>query len=348
MDELVRGRSLIAKERATELAGRCCSVYGDLVLDEDVELLAHERGWVWAIYYTQGKGRTHFALIHADGTPLAPVIANEIIAADNRCGGSLHTLTCINPAPVHSADNAQQVNAALKAYERYLTEECGYIHLDGLPADSEVGSRRLQLETLFVPLHLDINEEVKRKQVGTVLSDYPRLAKLLQEAREAMPTELGFVQGSVEDFIHRVEDRSSLLMMSGLDIEDGRLVEFYEFRHLTFQEFLTARAMVEGWYPGRKEDDTLASVLEPHFEDEEWREVIPLAAALGGKATETLIQRLTEQVRVFNDDDAWVQGRRSLVSILGSCLADEVAARPETIRAAMQEIVRTGGGIWSK
>ncbi|MBF8276634.1 MAG: SIR2-like domain protein [Candidatus Brocadiaceae bacterium] len=107
----------------------------------------------------------------------------------------------------------------------------------------------------------------------------------------------------MDEFIHRVEDRSSLLMMTGHDVENGQLVEFFEFRHLTFQEFLAARAMVEGWHPGRKENDTLVSVLEPHFEEERWREVIPLAAVLGGKAT-------------------------------------EAQARPETIRAALDALVR--------
>ena len=54
----------------------------------------------------------------------------------------------------------------------------------------------------------------------------PRLAKLLQESRDALPTELGFVEGSVEDFINRVEDRSSLLMMTGLmwKTEIGRVL----------------------------------------------------------------------------------------------------------------------------
>ncbi len=175
---------------------------------------------------------------------------------------------------------------------------------------------------------------------GTQKISRPRLAALLQEAREALPTELGYVKGSVEEFIHRVEDRSSLLMMTGHDVEDGRLVEFFEFRHLTFQELLTARAMVEGWHPGRKEEDTLVSVLEPHFEKEEWREVIPLAAVLGGKKAEALIQRLTERIKEFESDR--VGSDHPLLLNVGNCLADEAAARPETIRAAVHELVRLG------
>jgi hypothetical protein len=123
---------------------------------------------------------------------------------------------------------------------------------------------------------------------------------------------------------------------------DGQLVEFFEVRHLTFQEFLTARAMVEGWHPNRKDKDTLASVLEPHFEEERWREVIPLAAVLGGKETEALIQRLTSRVKK-SDTLTSPSGRTSsLHLVLGNCLADEAAARPETIRAAIVESVELG------
>jgi hypothetical protein len=80
--ELVKGRILIPAHKATELAGRCCAALQNLTLDHQLELLAHQRGWIWCIYYTQGKARTHFVLIHSDGIPLAVQLAEEVIAAD--------------------------------------------------------------------------------------------------------------------------------------------------------------------------------------------------------------------------------------------------------------------------
>ncbi|HEX3531085.1 MAG TPA: NACHT domain-containing protein [Thermoanaerobaculia bacterium] len=620
--ELVRGRILIEKDRATELAGRLCATLDHLVLDLATELFAHERGWMWAVYYTQGKARTHVALIQSDGTPLARSLAEEVVAADGLCGGGLHKLTCLNPLPMPGVDDAPRVADALGAYRQYLENECGFIQLDGLPADSDVGSRRLRLQNLFVPLHLALTvtvgkatKEIGREAISAVLAEFPRLAilaapgggkstlikslavdygdpsrhnqiitdlpqsdwlplffrcrelrglargsfaellealsqrepvrqhaavfrasvdrallagrvlllvdgldeisdqgdraafvctlraalqaypdiamvvtsreagfrhvaahlapicthatlspfdeedirrlsvawhrevvgdtekvradaeelaatiarndriqrlavnplllttlllvkrwvgslptrravlygkavevllmtwnteghepipdeealpqlcyvassmmiegrqkisrprlaTLLQEARAALPTELGYVKGTVEEFIHRVEDRSSLLMMTGHDVEDGRLIEFFEFRHLTFQEFLTALAAVEGWHPGRSEKDTLGSVLDPHFEEDAWREVIPLAAVLGGKATEGLIQRLTEKVRDLEaPDQERPDSYTPLFLAFGNCLADEAAAHPETIRAGLREVIRLG------
>ena len=619
ISELVNGRILIAKDRAIELAGRCCADLTNLTLDPEAELLVHERGWIWAIYYTQGKARTHFALIHSDGTPLAHAIAEEVIAADRECRGGLEKLTCLNPEPPIGSNTDPRVAEAIAAYRQYLASECGYIQLDGLPADNDVGSRRLRLENLFVPLHLDVTVKEVRKQgktkrqaVGAVLEEHPRLAllaapgggkstlvkrlavayadparreqisdnlpprnwlplffrcrelrglargsfaellealsqrepvrqhaaafrayvdrellanrvlllvdgldeisdpgdraafvctlrtalqaypgiaivvtsreagfrhvaahlasvcthatlspfdkndiqrlsiawhkevvgdtekvcadakllaaaivkndrikrlavnplllttlllvkrwigslptrravlygkaievllmtwnteghepipeeealpqlcyvasammldgvqkisrlkltALLQEARDAMPTELGYVSDTVDQFVRRVEDRSSLLQMAGHDMEDGQLVEFFEFRHLTFQEFLTAQAMVKGWHRDAKETDTLASVLEPHFEKEEWHEVIPLAAVLGGKATEMLIQRLTKEVGSLQLDQIHIDN--PLFRALGNCLADGAAARPETIRMAIRELIRLG------
>jgi energy-coupling factor transporter ATP-binding protein EcfA2 len=628
--ELVGGRILIPRERATEIAGQCRATNAQLTLDLDAELLAHERGWIWAVYYNEGKARTHVALIHSDGTRLARAVADEVIAADRECGGALHTLICLNPEPAREAGDAAALEAARAAWCEYLATECGYIHLDGLPADAEVGSKRLALENLFVPLHLDVpaadksterqplgvalgrdrrlallgapgagkstllkrlavayadstrraqvddglparkwlpvfircrelrglargsfaelmqslsqregvrqhadaflklvddellegrvlllvdgldeisdpgdraafvatlrttllaypkvaivvtsreagfrhvashlssiclqtslspfdDDDVKRltvawhrevvgesekvradaeslaasirandrikqlavnplllttlllvkrwvgslptkravlygKAVEVLLMTWnveghkpipteealpqlcyvastmmlegiqkisrPRLAAAIKAARKELETELGYAAGTVGEFIQRVEERSSLLMMTGHDVEDGELVEFFEFRHLTFQEYLTAKAMVEGWHPGRDERDTLATVLCEHFDEQRWREVIPLAAAIGGKATDALMAALTTHVdkaverSVAPGDYRGGIERKSFSFLrppapiaLLSCLTDDVAARPSTIRAALQALVERG------
>lgn len=593
-------------------------------LDNNIVLLAHKLGWIWCVYYLRGKTRTHYVLIHADGTLLSRTLVNEVVSADRICGGDLPSLSCLNPVPTSEVKNSSSKRDALNAYQRYLEAECGYIQLDGLPTDNDVGSRRLRLENLFVPLHLDVPGaggptgwwKLERQPVGAVIGTHrlallappgggkstflkrlaiayidplrgreiddhlpyrnwfpiffrcrelrdlarrsfadllialsqrepvrqhakaflalvdaallegrvlllvdgldeisdpgdraafvctlrttiqaypqtafvitareagfrhvashltpvctqakissfdrddirrltvawhrevvgnttkvradaeelaatisrnsriqqlatnplllttlllvkrwvgslptrravlygkavevllmtwnteghdpipqedalpqlcyvaaammfadtqsvsrPTLATLLQNARDALPTELGYVQGTVDQFIHRVEDRSSLLNMTGFEVEFGHLVEMFEFRHLTFQEYLAALALVRGWYPGCRDSDTLLSTLKPFIHNPKWSEVIPLAAVLGGKETESLIQHLTELV---GDADAQQEQSGDEVFLaLGNCLSDEAPARPETIRAAVAVLVRRGESLSS-
>lgn len=68
--ELINGRIVISEKRATELAGRCCGDHPHLRLDEDPELIAHDRGWIWVVFYADGKARTSFVLVFF--TPTAP------------------------------------------------------------------------------------------------------------------------------------------------------------------------------------------------------------------------------------------------------------------------------------
>jgi hypothetical protein len=622
VDQLIEGRILIPKELATNLAGRVAGGLANLVLDPHLELLGHERGWFWVVYYLQSQTRTHFALIRSDGEFVSREIADELIAADRECAGVLYGLKILNLE--NSGTSAEDTEKAINAYHRYIGTECGFIQLDGMPADAEVASHHLKLEALFVPMYLDIlrrltvghtKKRTARRAVGSVLrknpriallappgggkstllkrlaiaysdrerrdqlpdglpardwlplfircrdlraiargtfSDMldalcqqerlraqaaalrryidrelfagrilllvdgideiadpgdraacictlratllaypqvatvissreagfrhiaahldavctrtrlspfdandikrltlawsrqidgdreeirkaaeqlaetivgndriqrlasnplllttlllvkrwvgtlptrraalygkavevllmtwnveghepipeevalpqlcyvawammesglkeisrPRLAALLRDAREAMPVELGHVQSSVDDFIRRVEDRSSLLMMTGHAVEDGQLVEFFEFRHLTFQEFLAARAAVQGWHRRAQEAPTLASSLEPHLDDEAWREVVPLAAAMGGKAADEFIQKLTQRARTLQSGDEGGSPESDLLFLgLGNCLADEAPGQPATIRAALHELIRLG------
>ena len=122
-----------------------------------------------------------------------------------------------------------------------------------------------------------------------------RLRSLLLQAREEMPEILGYARMSIAEFVRRIEDRSSLLSLSGHAIEDGRISAIYEFKHLTFQEYLAAVAVVDGFYPGRNDSDTLASILKPRVDREDWAEVIPLAAILAGRHAAPIVDDLLER-----------------------------------------------------
>jgi hypothetical protein len=627
IEELERSRVIVSNAQATERAGQCAEHSGlrNAGLD-GVELLGHQRGYIWAVFYAHGKERTHFALIHADGTPLAEPVAREVIDADQLCAGTLHTLRYLAPA-TPAQDPIALLPGALAHYRQWVGEECGYIHLDGLPADTDLSATRLKLERLFVPLraslipkeedhpeaqqtlpemvlpignllegtphlallampgggkstllkrlatayafperrkeisddlperdwlplilrcrelrdrahrpilellddiprhagmseeecgafrdyvhgalrsgtvlllvdgldeisdvgarqafanhlrtflamfpqaallvasreagfrlvagvvagacvqaklaplaekdvlslcerwHVEVvadNEKVRNdaKELGqsiwnnvrirtlaenpllltTLLvvkrcvGELPRsrttlyreairvlvrtwnvegyapldedetlaqlsyvacammaegkqqigqkaLLKLLQNARRELEAELQFARISPQEFIDRIEYRSSLLMQTGHARIDGDLEPVFEFRHLTFQEYLAARGYVEEQYPGRDVGQTLAEVLEQHFADERWREVIPLAAVLAGRKAEDLMKRLTAACERRNPNETRERRPRGepLGMLLYQCIRDEVQVTPPTLRVALGELAR--------
>jgi hypothetical protein len=165
------------------------------------------------------------------------------------------------------------------------------------------------------------------------------LAKLLGAAREQMPEILGFAQTSVSQFVDQIENRSSLLVMTGHVEEAGALVPNYEFRHLTFQEYLTAVALVEGFYEGHKPSDSLASQLSPHFKDPEWLEVITLANVRAGRGASEVVSELIQ--RLEGSLDKTMQSEvQSEAEILGRGLADEVQLPPALVKASARALGR--------
>ncbi len=204
----------------------------------------------------------------------------------------------------------------------------------------------------FAPLDLD-ETLAQLSYVAWVMMDeglqqigHRRLLKLLQQARDEMQAELQFTRISPAEFIERVEYRSSLLMQTGHERIDGELQPVYEFRHLTFQEYLAARGLTEEQYPGRDEGKPLVELLEPHFEDERWREVIPLAAVLAGRKAEPLIKRLTDVCESRTFENAYPLPEdvtAAPIVLLRQCLLDEVQVTPQTLRAALQQVGRHGG-----
>jgi len=624
IDQLEKSRVVIALPAACERSGQCAqhNALADVHI-EGAELLGHKLGYMWAVYFSQGKEPTHFTLIHADGTPLANLVAKDVVAADRKCGGLLHSLQYLAP-PAPAASEAKWADAAKARYLAWLEVECGFIQLDGLPADTDLSATRMKLERLFVPLKAvllresDDHRQIRKKEkdkvrpVGNILSKAARVAilaapgggkstllkrlaiaygfparrtevddalphrewlplllrcrelrdrahrpllellhdlsshagmsdaeraafrqilqealqrgtalllvdgldeiteegarrtfaahlrtftavfpqaalvvtsreagyrlvsgviagacnqvrvaplneadvvrlceswhaevvgssakvrsearqlaetiwnnerirslaenplllttllvvkrwigelprnraalyreairvllrtwnvegytpldedetlaqlsyvacgmmqqgiqqvgqkallRLLQEARHELEAELQFSVIAPAQFIERIEYRSSLLMQVGHGLTENELQPVYEFRHLTFQEYLAARGLVEEQYPGRNEGKPLADLLEQHFEDERWREVIPLAATLAGRKAEDVIRRLTSVCQgVPHRPVGTVHGNP--MHLLYLCLMDEAQATIPTLRAALLQVGR--------
>lgn len=174
------------------------------------------------------------------------------------------------------------------------------------------------------------------------------LKDLFDEARAAMPEVLGYARMSSTELIERVEDRSSLLVQSGHIIEDGQIRPLYEFKHLTFQEYLAAKACVEGWSPERGKTDDYSEVLAPYLKDESWSEVVPLAAVLAGsrgakKIVDRLIDDLEDQYKAHGRAGRLRLGpRRVLCDNLVQCLIDEAQISPDQVRKAIDVAIRSG------
>jgi len=171
------------------------------------------------------------------------------------------------------------------------------------------------------------------------------LLKLLDEARETVPQIRRYAKDTPHDFLKRVELRSSLIVEAGYQVEDGQTVPFYQFRHLTFQEYLAAVAAVEGHYSGYQKTDTVLTPLEAHLTAEEWKEVIPMAAVLARKQAEPLIAALVAAGVVlrkqFETPAAMMLGNGSgdpfpPVSRLLQCLAEEAETSQDTLASSLQ------------
>ncbi len=123
------------------------------------------------------------------------------------------------------------------------------------------------------------------------------LLALLARVRAEYPSLHMLQRNAPEDFLRRVEARTGLLVEAGHERHLGLLVPVYEFRHLTFQEYLAARALVDGHFPERDATRTLAQNVAPlagrtaerSYSDESeaelavvesWRETLRLVTAI--------------------------------------------------------------------
>lgn len=172
------------------------------------------------------------------------------------------------------------------------------------------------------------------------------LIELLEEARVQHPNIRRYAKDSPYDFLKRVELRSSLLLEAGFQMEKGRAVPFYQFRHLTFQEYLASVAVTEGHYKNYKPDDTVFTPLADYLLAEEWKEIIPMVSVLARKRAEPLLKELiqdsdekrkktTIKNKDYQDLDNGLTGSAAL---LAQCLIEEAEVPPDTLEEALNHI----------
>jgi hypothetical protein len=101
------------------------------------------------------------------------------------------------------------------------------------------------------------------------------------------------------DFIDKIEDRSSLLVNRGYRIKEGsnQNEREYEFLHLTFQEFLTAYAIINRHYPKASDNSNINDCFEGNWENPTFKEVILLTSVLtDGWGASKMIQKILKRL----------------------------------------------------
>jgi hypothetical protein len=194
--------------------------------------------------------------------------------------------------------------------------------------------------------------------MGKQTATEKELLALLEEAREKHPNIKRYAKDSPHDFLKRVELRSSLLLEAGHQMEDGRTVPFYQFRHLTFQEYLTAFAATEGHYQQYQQEDTVLTPLVNYLLADEWKEVIPMVAVLARKRAEPLLVELISkgnslllamEAGDINEDENLRKDKKlpGPAGRLVQCFIEEAEASPETISSALKLIAFFAHGCQS-
>lgn len=185
-------------------------------------------------------------------------------------------------------------------------------------------------------------------RAGKQTATEKELLALLEEARESVPQIRRYAKDMPHEFLKRVELRSSLVVEAGHQAEGGRTVPFYQFRHLTFQEYLAAVAAVEGHYTEYNKNDTILTPLGTYLTAEEWKEVVPMAAVLARKQAEPLmaalvaecsnLRRKVEAGEDFAAKRKWIEKAElpAPVARLVQCLVEEAEPAPETLTTSLR------------
>jgi hypothetical protein len=161
------------------------------------------------------------------------------------------------------------------------------------------------------------------------------LLELLEGVRRDYPNIRPVQRQTPENFLAQLERRTGLLVEMGHEQHQGHLVPVYEFKHLTFQEYLAALAIIKGRYPGHNRESNLAERVGPlagriteeksKYHRNKQPDIVELQVA------ENWREALRLCVASCNDDDV----DAALLAILGNCELDETKKQEARPRAAV-------------
>ncbi|MFD4766989.1 restriction endonuclease [Streptomyces niveus] len=172
IEELIRGRVIVARSHAALVAGSCADIPVDARLSQASMILAHEIGWIWAMFFSVDGEDSLFTLVHADGHRLSLDLVEQVLQSDEAHKGIFQDRKYLHPRG--SNKGAEESHQEARAeYLAYIARECGEITLEGLPADETLGSRRIRLESLYVPTYVELahvsgGEEAEEEQVTRI------------------------------------------------------------------------------------------------------------------------------------------------------------------------------------
>lgn len=173
--------------------------------------------------------------------------------------------------------------------------------------------------------------------------------ELLERMRREYPVLYAVQAHPVDQFLRALERRTGILVEAGHERYLGRSIPVFEFRHLTFQEYLAALALVDGRYPGRDRSRALAQDVAPlagRTETgsggeiavaENWSEALRLCVAVS--RDDVVDDVLLAVLKPREDEDAEVT-RRPRAVLAALCLADEPNVNEDTARAVLRAFVR--------
>ncbi|MEK8019225.1 MAG: NACHT domain-containing protein, partial [Candidatus Parabeggiatoa sp.] len=179
------------------------------------------------------------------------------------------------------------------------------------------------------------------------------ILELLDNVRNDYPNIRPLKKHSAEEFLHLLERRTSILVEAGTVRHHGQPVPVFEFRHLTFQEYLAGLALVDGRFPNRDKSLSLAERIAPlagqtrltklrfggeeeHAVSENWREALRLCISCCND--DDVDDALKAIVTPLDNEDAAITARPRAI-LAGSCLADEPNVSEKMALEVLQKLV---------